>query len=79
LYPFGGEDSGTAARSAEDTVRGAMTRWEDGERARIETLTALDEAEADLRAGRYTDYTGETLPNLAGELKREARAQRGQP
>ena len=28
-------------------------------------LAALDEAEADLKAGRYTDYTDETLPKLA--------------
>jgi hypothetical protein len=50
-----------------------MARWEEGERARLELLAALDQAEADLEAGRYTDYTDATLPRLANELKREAR------
>jgi putative addiction module CopG family antidote len=59
--------------SVEDAVRDAMVRWEEGERARLELLAALDEAEADLEAGRYTDYTDATLPRLANELKREAR------
>jgi putative addiction module CopG family antidote len=43
--------------SVEDAVRDAKARWEEGERARLELLAALDEAEADLEAGRYTDYT----------------------
>ena len=59
--------------SVEDAVRDAMARWEEGERARLELLAALDEAEADLEAGRYTDYTDVTLPTLANDLKREAR------
>jgi len=59
--------------SVEDAVRDAMARWEEGERARVELLAALDEAEADLEVGRYTDYTDATLPRLASELKREAR------
>ena len=46
------------------------------ERARVELRAALDEAEADLEAGHYTDYTNETLPQLADELKREGRALR---
>ena len=33
-----------------------------------------EEAESDLEAGRYSDYTDETLPRLAAELKCEARA-----
>ena len=32
--------------------------------------------DADLESGRYTDYTNETLPQMADELKREARALR---
>jgi putative addiction module CopG family antidote len=59
--------------SVEDAVRDAMARWEEGERARLELLAAFDQAEADLEAGRYTDYTDVTLPRLADELKREAR------
>ena len=60
-------------QTAEDAVRDAMTQWEEKERRRLELMAALDEAEADLEAGRYTDYTSETLPQLAVELKREAR------
>jgi len=63
-------------RTPEDAVREAMARWEEAERARAEILAALDEAEADLAAGQYTDWTDETLPELAAELKREARAVR---
>jgi len=59
--------------SVEDAVRDAMSRWEEGERARLELLAALDEAEADLEAGRYSDYTDATLPMLTDELKREGR------
>ena len=59
--------------SVEDAVRDAMVRWEEGERARLELLAALDEAEADLEAGRYTDYTDATLPSLAKDLKHEGR------
>ena len=32
-------------------------------------LATLDEAEADLESGRYSDYTDETLPNLAAQVK----------
>lgn len=53
-----------------------MRRWEEDERTRIELLAAFDEAEADLQSGEYADYTKETLPRLAGELKQEARAAR---
>lgn len=60
-------------QTAEDAVRDAMARWEQDERARVELLAAFDEAESDLEAGRYADYTNETLPRLADELKREAR------
>ena len=59
--------------SAEAAVRDAMARWEERERARVELLATLDAAEADLDAGRYTDYTDATLPRLGDELKREAR------
>ncbi len=59
--------------SAEAAVRDAMARWEERERARVELLATLDAAQADLDAGRYTDYTDATLPRLAEELKHEAR------
>ena len=54
-------------------MRDAPARWEEGERARLELLAALDEAEADLEAGRYADYADATMPRLADELKRESR------
>jgi putative addiction module CopG family antidote len=63
-------------RTAEDAVLDAMARWEESERARAELLSAFDEAEADLEAGLYTDYTRETSHVLADALKREARAVR---
>ena len=67
--------------SAEEAVRDAMARWEESERARLELVAALDEAEADLEGGRYRDYTDATLAKLADELKREARelGERDQP
>ena len=63
-------------RSAEEAVSDAMARWEEDERKRIELLAALDEAEGDILAGEYADYTNDTLPRLSEELKREARAER---
>ena len=60
----------------EDAVREALSLWEERERSRIELIAALEEAEADLEAGYYTEYTDATLPDLAEELKREARALR---
>jgi putative addiction module CopG family antidote len=62
--------------TAEAAVRDAMARWEEGERARFELLASLDESEADLKAGHFTDYTDATLPSLAEELKLEARDMR---
>jgi len=63
-------------RNAEDAMRDALARWEEDERRRIEVLAAFDEAEADLNAGRYADYTNETLCQLVDDLKREARSER---
>jgi putative addiction module CopG family antidote len=65
--------------TADDAIHDALARWEQNERARIELMASLDEAEADLEAGRYTDYTAETLPKLVDELKRDGRALRRQP
>src|SRR5437667_7664441 len=63
-------------KQREDAVREALLLWEERERSRTELLTALDEAEADLQAGHYADYTDEMLPALADGLKREGRLQR---
>jgi len=59
---------------AEEAVQQALSLWESRERSRVEILCALDEAESDLGAGNFSDYSEESLPRLAEELKREARA-----
>lgn len=59
-----------------DAIREALSSWEERERARVETLAALDEAEADIQGQRFADYSNATLPQLAEELKREATALR---
>ena len=64
----------------EDAVQEALALWEKQERNRIEILAALDESEDDLQAGRYVDYSDDSLPELERELKQEARALRnGRP
>jgi Arc/MetJ-type ribon-helix-helix transcriptional regulator len=65
-------ESGRLTR-AEDAVQQALFLWEERERKRIEILGFLEEAEADLQTGEYRDYTDETLPLLAKQLKDEAR------
>ncbi|MBT9331422.1 type II toxin-antitoxin system ParD family antitoxin [Paracidobacterium acidisoli] len=64
-------------RGAEEAVEQALSLWERRERRRTEILEALDTAEQDLEAGRFTDYSDESLHTLAGELKSEARALQG--
>jgi Arc/MetJ-type ribon-helix-helix transcriptional regulator len=63
-------------RSAEEAVVDAMGRWEERERQRIDLTTDIGRAEMDLKSGCYQDYTDDTLPILADELKREAREMR---
>jgi Arc/MetJ-type ribon-helix-helix transcriptional regulator len=63
-------------RREEDAVKEALSLWEERERNRIEILAALDEAEAELSAGRYADYSREDSSLLAHDLKAEARALR---
>ncbi|MFN0104089.1 MAG: type II toxin-antitoxin system ParD family antitoxin [Bryobacteraceae bacterium] len=58
----------------EEAVEEALVMWEDHERKRVEILMAVDESENDIDAGRYIEYTNATLPQLAEDLKREARA-----
>lgn len=60
--------------SVEDAVRDALRVWEEDERRRADIVAALEESEADLENGDYRDYTSETLPNLADELRTEAHA-----
>jgi len=70
------DGSTSLSPTPKDAVQEALALWEERERSRSELLAALDEAEADLQAGRYTDYTDESLLGLAEKLKHEARAQR---
>jgi len=63
-------------RSTEDAVRDAMARWEERERQRIDLTTDIGRAETELKSGWYSDYTDDTLPLLAEELKSEARQMR---
>lgn len=53
-----------------------MSRWEDEARSRLTMLAALDEAEADLEAGHFTDYGDASLQVLGSELKAGARVLR---
>jgi len=62
---------------AEEAVQQALSLWENQERSCAEILAALDEAEADLRTGQYTDHTDASSPSLASQLKAEARSLRG--
>jgi putative addiction module CopG family antidote len=61
-------------QTAEDAVKDAVACWEENERRRIELVAMIDEGDADFEAGRYTEYTDETLADLFVELRREARA-----
>ncbi len=62
-------------RTAEEAIREALTSWEEEERKRAEILAGLDESADDLAAGRFRNYSDETLATLAGELKAEGRTQ----
>jgi putative addiction module CopG family antidote len=59
--------------SPEEAVRQALLLWEERERRRVEILAALDAAEADIEAGRFVEYDDDSLPQMAEDLKREAR------
>jgi putative addiction module CopG family antidote len=60
----------------EEVIQEAIALWEGRERNRAALLAALDAAEADLASGRFTEHTDASLPRLAVDLKREARALR---
>lgn len=60
-------------RSVEDAIGAALFQWETDERRRAELPGSLDEAEADLESGRFTDHTDATVPRLLQELKSEGR------
>jgi Arc/MetJ-type ribon-helix-helix transcriptional regulator len=57
----------------EDAVEQALLLWEERERRRVEILASLDAAEADIKAGRFVEYGDDSLPQMAKDLKHEAR------
>ena len=59
---------------AEEAIQQALSLWKKQERNRVQILAVVDEAEADLQTGQYTDYTVASVPLLAEQLKAEARA-----
>jgi putative addiction module CopG family antidote len=58
----------------EDAVNEALSLWEERERARLEILAAVDEAEASLADGEGRTITAESMRELAEEVKRRGRA-----
>ena len=62
--------------SEDAAVREAVELLEAQERLLEGLRAAVDEGDQDIAQGRYTEYTNETLPQLAEELKREARTLR---
>jgi putative addiction module CopG family antidote len=56
-------------QNTEEAVRQALAQWEKRERARIELLASLEEAEASIDAGEGTEYTLETLPSLVESVR----------
>jgi Arc/MetJ-type ribon-helix-helix transcriptional regulator len=61
-------------RREEDAVKEALALWEERERTRAEILAAVDEAEASIARGEGRIITGESVRELAEEVKRRGRA-----
>ena len=62
--------------SSDEAIREALEMLEEHERKLEELRAAIDESDADYAAGRYTEWTDETLPELFEQIKREGRALR---
>ena len=62
--------------SKQEAIGRAVDLLEEHERAMEELRAAVDEGDEDFAQHHYAEYTDETLPQLAGELKREARVPR---
>lgn len=62
--------------SEDEALREAVALLQDRESELERLRTAVDESDADIDAGRYSEYTDETLPHLLDELKAEGRALR---
>lgn len=61
-------------RNAEEIVNLAVERFLAEERRALDTLrAAIDEGDADIEAGRYTDYTDDTLHEFFEGVRRRGR------
>jgi len=58
-------------KSTEDAVRAALEVWAEFERDRIELMALIDEGDAALESGDYTEYDDEGLKQLGERIKRE--------
>jgi putative addiction module CopG family antidote len=58
----------------EDAVKEALSLWEERERTRAEVLIAVDEAESSLARGEGRAITGESMRDLAEDVKQRGRA-----
>jgi Arc/MetJ-type ribon-helix-helix transcriptional regulator len=58
----------------EDAVQEALSLWEERERTRAEILSAVDAAEASLARGEGRAITGESIRELASDVKQRGRA-----
>ena len=61
-------------RRPEEAVQEALDMWEARERARAETLAAVDEAETSLARGEGHAITDESMREIAAEVKQRGRA-----
>jgi Arc/MetJ-type ribon-helix-helix transcriptional regulator len=55
----------------EEAVQEALSLWEERERARVDLLASLDEAEASIDRGEGRVITWESMRDLAAEVKRD--------
>jgi len=53
----------------EEAVQEALALWEERERTRLETLAALDDAEASLVRGEGRPITNDSMKALADDIK----------
>jgi antitoxin ParD1/3/4 len=60
--------------SENDALRQAVELLQERESELEHLRAAVDESDADIDHGRYSEYSDETLPHLLDELKTEGRA-----
>ncbi len=58
----------------EEVVREALSLWEDRERTRSQILAAIDAAESSLALGEARIITGQSMLDLASEVKQRGRS-----